>query len=72
MKPLGRFTLFDPKKWGLLVFQQAHQNNWLKADSFILQEGLKFPKNFYPVSSYPDFVPIKNAIFFSTFSNALM
>ena len=61
MKPLGRFTLFDPKKLGLLAFQQAYQNNWLKADSFILQEGLKFPKNLYLVSSYPDFVPIKNA-----------
>ena len=61
MEPLGRFTLFDPKKLGLLAFQQAYQNNWLKADSFILQEGLKFPKNLYPVSSCPEFVPIKNA-----------
>ena len=51
----------DHKKLGLLAFQQAYQNNWLKADSFILQEGLKFPKNLYPVSSYPEFVPIKNA-----------
>ena len=65
MEPLGRFTLFGSKKLGLLAFQQAYQNNWLKADSFILQEGLKFPKNLYPVSSYPEFVPIKNAnIFF--------
>ena len=48
MEPLGRFTLFDSKKLGLLAFQQAYQNNWLKADSFILQEGLKFPKNLYP------------------------
>ena len=31
------------------LFQQAYQNNWLKADSFILQEGLKFPKNLYPI-----------------------
>ena len=46
---LGRFTLFDPKKLGLLAFRQAYQNNWLKADSFILQEGLKFPKNLYPI-----------------------
>ena len=61
MEPLGRFTLFDSKKKDLLTFQQAYQNNWLKADSFILQEGLKFPKNLYPVSSYPEFVPIKNA-----------
>ncbi len=61
MKPLGRFTLFDPKKLGLLAFQQAYQNNWLKADSFILQEGLKFPKNLYPVSSCTEFDPIKNA-----------
>ena len=45
---LSRFPLFDPKKLGLLAFQQAYQNNWLKADSFILQEGLKFPKNLYP------------------------
>jgi len=44
-----------------LAFQQAYQNDWLKADSFILQEGLKFPKNLYPVSSCPEFVPIKNA-----------
>ena len=53
--------MFDPKKLGLLAFQQAYQNNRLKADSFILQEGLKFPKNLYPISSYPEFVPIKNA-----------
>ena len=50
-----------PTESGLLAFKQAYQNNWLKADSFILQEGLKFPKNLYPVSSYPEFVPIKNA-----------
>ena len=61
MEPLGRFSLFDSKKLGLLAFQQAYQNDWLKADSFILQEGLKFLKNLYPVSSYPEFVPIKNA-----------
>ena len=61
MEPLGRFTLFDRKKLGLLAFQQAYQNNWLKAESFILQEECKFPKNLYPVSSYPEFVPIKNA-----------
>ena len=45
----------------MLAFQQAYQNDWLKSDSFILQEGRKFPKNFYPVSSYPEFDPIKNA-----------
>jgi len=44
-----------------LAFQQAYKNNWLKADSFILQEGLKFPKNLYPVSNYPVLVSIKNA-----------
>ena len=71
MKPLGRFTLFDPKKLGLLAFQQAYQNNWLKADSFILQEGLKFPKNLYPDRVIPILFLSKMQIFlFSTFSKA--
>ena len=61
MEPLGKFALFDSKKKDLLAFQQAYQKNWLKADSFILQEGLKFPKNLYPVTSYSELVPIKNA-----------